>query len=191
MKAAFCANWPLRERSVNSAIVEGGTFRARIEAADIVGEEEARQALSPEERELEEEMRRLLSAWGSPRSQSRILSGEPQFVFVGRPTDDQRKAAIQDSFMKAKADASTVASAIGEPLGAPQAVTVRFGNQAFDDQDRQRATSRGRIEYLQDFVDAVRRDQDSQRRTQETTDQDPANLGLRVFVTASFAMGAK
>ena len=86
-----------------------------------------------------------------------------------------------------------VGEAIGEKLGQPQGVSVRFGDQAFDDNTGGMGMggSRGRIENLQEYVDSFRADRDPGLKEQEATDVDPGNLGIRVYVAASFAMAEK
>jgi hypothetical protein len=72
--------------------------------------------LSPEEQELAEEMAEMMSDHGYG-SGSEAKPGEPQFVFVARISEEDRRQAMTEAFAKAQASAARVAAAAGKELG--------------------------------------------------------------------------
>jgi hypothetical protein len=109
-RAHLTADWTLKAADVEQLLAETFALQEKIKVADVAGVKEAPK-LSPEEEEMQAEMRQMM---GGNQGTS---PGEPQFSFVLKVAADERAKLTAEAFQKAKADAERLAAAAGAKLG--------------------------------------------------------------------------
>ena len=138
--ATVTADWPLSGEGIDQRLIAAEALKTKIEAADVAGLRTPDQ-FTPEENELIEEMEvppgsYPSSAYAQPTGYSPGRYGsswepvleptlsppgvappnQPNFVYVAKITDQQRKAAMAEAFATAKQQASELAGAAGKSI---------------------------------------------------------------------------
>ncbi|MGM0486660.1 MAG: SIMPL domain-containing protein [Planctomycetota bacterium] len=107
------AEWPLEAKTPEEVLRRAESIRQQIKEADLAGSEEEEDELSPEARELAEEMAGMSPGY----DESAVKEGEPVFLFVARVSDADREKAMAEAFAKAREQARSLARAAGVDLG--------------------------------------------------------------------------
>jgi hypothetical protein len=153
-------------------------LEGKIKAADVGGAQEASQ-LSPEEQELLEEMQEGFNAYGNP---SELKPGEPVFAYVSRISDEDRDAALQSAFRKAKDQAALLAKAAGLQLGAVRSLST-YGSNSWNSGHR---NDYARIQRMQMAFGSLDDDNGQAPLGAEAIGTSPTAVKHVITVTASF-----
>ena len=112
------AEWPLADEGPEWLAATVADIQEKVRTADL-GSKKTKQNLSAEERELLEEaqmgMTPIPPYIPSPSMHSSLTG--PEFVYVAKFSDAQRKKALAEAFAKAKSEAAELAAAAGMRLG--------------------------------------------------------------------------
>lgn len=116
------ADWPLPTGGAEELLVAVHGLQKKINDADLGGAKE-KEKLSPEEEELQAEMRQMMSN-AQPGA---AKPGAPTFVFVAEIPEEERAKFMAAAFAKAKASAERTAAAAGRKLDKLTAVESGAG----------------------------------------------------------------
>ncbi len=117
---SLTAERPLEADTPEQLLLRAETIRERVKEAKLAGDD-PEEELSPEEREMLEEMTMMMGRYGEPQRQP----GEPIFFFVARLSPAEREQAMADAFAKAQANAQSLAKAAGMEIGILEGVRRR------------------------------------------------------------------
>lgn len=183
------AEWPLAAEEPEKLLLAAHKLQEKIKAADLAGAKDAAK-LSPEEEELAEEM-----AQSGPFGEEQAEPGAPQFVFVAKISDQERREALAKAFQKAKDHATQVAEAAGAELGP---LVMLSGNPGgghampdgmyYDPYD----SPYGRRAYAQQLMAQMAAEDDGEGAPPlEALGPEPGMLSYRVHVSAVFGLKKK
>lgn len=123
--------WKLTAKTPEDLLKFTHPLQQEIRDADISGMNDA-SALTPEQKELVEEMGDELSNYSRYSSSNEKKPGEPMFLFAAAISEEEQDRALSEAFQKAKAKAGRLAKATGAELGELVSVTSA-GSQGLDD----------------------------------------------------------
>jgi uncharacterized protein YggE len=103
---------PLKQGTIEELIVQSSALRTRIKEADLGGLKDAPK-LSPEEEEVEEEIRGMMNRGGGEE----VKRGEPTFAFIAKIDPADMKKTLAEAYSQAARQARTLAEAAGAELG--------------------------------------------------------------------------
>jgi uncharacterized protein YggE len=116
--STLTAEWPLTMASTEELLEFSKSLQDKIRAADLAGVHEPKK-LTPEEEEVQEEMREMMSDYGEGQPDP----GEPVFLYVAKLSDADREKAMASAFAMAQAEAQRLAQAAGAKLGSLSALS--------------------------------------------------------------------
>ena len=129
---------PLKSGPIEELILQAEAIKTKIKAADLGGLKE-QPKLSPEEEEVEEEMRGMMQ-----RNGEEPKKGEPAIVFIATIQPAEMKKALADAYKKAVEQARTLAEAAGAELGELAAIQSPTLGGDSDDREMRMARYYGR-----------------------------------------------
>ena len=176
------ADWPLAAASQEKLMLLVHDIHEKIKAADLSGGKEA-EKLSPEEEELAEEARQMMSRYGeSPQP-----LGQPTFLFIAEITPQDREKAMAKAFSKAKVQAAELAKAAGVELGGLIGIGGGCsGQNSFGDEGYSPYSNRGLASDVREMIgDSTEESSENNRQAMSTT---PGPLSFKCLVTATFAL---
>jgi uncharacterized protein YggE len=170
---------PLKAATPEELLVAGHELQQKVRAADLGGLKEA-EKLSPQERELMEEM-----GGRDPTETGEPKPGEPSFWYVAPVADADRERALAEAFERARRAATRLARAAGAGLGAVQNL-VDNSSQAGMDMDDQMAMMMRRYPYPMggSRFDTARPEEGKS----EAVGLQPGKVVLRVIISVQFTL---
>jgi hypothetical protein len=175
------ADWPLKGSSAEEMLLVTHALQEKIKGADLGGLKQ--QEKTPQEEEIEEEMRAQGGRYGREEEPKR---GEPAFLFVCKISEAERDQALAEAFGKAKKEAGRYARAAGAQLGALQNLGSQIQNSSAYD---------GGFNDSPYYQPRMRRSQeewgDPNDPGGEAIGSQPTRVTCRISVFASFAVGDK
>jgi uncharacterized protein YggE len=189
--ATLTAQWPLEGKTNEQLFVASHAIQEKIKAADIAGAKEKEETkVSAEEEELEEEAAQAVNRYGEQQTDSR----EPMFVFVATLAKADRKKAMADAFVEAKARAAELAKAAGVELGP--LCGISGGCSAQSNIGRvysYNSYSSDRSEILQQMLSQSEEDEspasDAEQKPDEAVGQNPCALAFTAYAMVSYQIG--
>jgi uncharacterized protein YggE len=173
---AVTAEWPLQGDNIEKLLIEASELQKKIEAADLTGGKKPKKSDSDDESSEEDKAVPSTYApstapytpapaiYGSPFAT--YAPGVPAWDYVARISAQQRKAAMAQAVVKAKARAAELAEAAGTGLGALESVRL--------------AQVTGGTSWSDDAISTVNMYED------ETVGTDPNKLRIAVTVDVCF-----
>ena len=174
--ATLTASWPLAGKGAEEVLHFSHDLQTKIEEADLAGLKEKKE-LSPEEEELAEEAQALMGYAGGGEA----TPGQPQFLFVGRITDEQRDQATRAAFEKAKAQAQRLAKAAGAELGNLASISSQLTQLSADSDYSSYAAAIQMWRQAQFAGGPV----DEEQEAASTT---PGEISVQIVVQTAFAL---
>jgi uncharacterized protein YggE len=174
------AEWKLAAQNTDDLLIEAQELSAKVKSADLIGKQDAKKTLTPEEQELEEERAMLLQQSGqaAPADADNL-----PLMFVSRVSEEERAKLLAEAFGKAKEDATRLAKAAGGALGPIRQLTSAANAQGESDaSERYNEYMYQRRMMGQQMPGAGGED------PAEAVSMTPGKITYRVMVTAAFAM---
>lgn len=189
--ALLKAEWPLSGDEPEKLLVAAHKLQEKIKAADLAGAKEATQ-LSPEEEELAEEMAQSSGHFGE---EEEVEPGTPQFLFVAKISEAERREVLAKAFQRAKDQAAQLAEAAGAELGPlvmlsgdPGAGGPDSSGWAYNPYD-----DYGRRNYMRRLMamQAAQQEDEEGAQVLEAVGPEPGMLSYGVQVNAVFGLKKK
>ncbi len=186
--AELTAQWTLDPGTPEELLLAVHPLQEKIRQADVGGTKQATE-LSPEERELQEELgdQNVADYYGSDGEPK---PGEPDFVFVSYISDDEYDAALAKAFQNARDQAGRLAKAADAQLGAIRSI----GDVGSSGLDWEMYGGYDRYSYNARSYQMMQRIQARARSTEKATEAigpAPGKIKYNVAVSASFNLTAK
>jgi hypothetical protein len=185
VSATLTAQWPLEADSPEKLLVLTQKLQDKIKAADLAGSKEA-EKLSPEEEEVEEEVKQMTS--NRYEGDESASAGQPQFLFVATLPKEERQKLLAEAFTKAKKQAGDLAKAAGVEIGPLVGLSGNcsgqnsYGNEYSYD-------SSGRMAMLRQVMAAQQGGEGADEKEDEAIGNDPAQLRFSGYAQAMFQLG--
>jgi uncharacterized protein YggE len=172
--------WPIAAKTAEEILLESYALKQKIKAAELMGKKEAEQ-LTPEEEEQAAEMAEVARSQGEdPQAGS-----EPQFLFVARITEEERKTAFAEAFAKSQKNGAELAKAAGVELGPLAGLTGQGrGSQSFGEENYGYSSG-----YYQRQMRMQLMGDDPEQQVNEAVAADPEAIMFSFGVNAVFKMG--
>lgn len=177
--STLTATWKLKAKDAEDLLLTVHPLQEKIKSADLAGSKDA-EKLSPEEEEaLAEAEAAPFEMYGSGEE---AKPGEPEFVFVGRISEEDRAAALSEAFKKAQAEAQRLAKAADAGLGRLKSIQdTNYGGGDVEDYTTMSYNPRA---YR--LLQAARGSQGKQDGPLEAIGVEPGLVRYSVNVIASF-----
>jgi hypothetical protein len=180
------ADWPLAGSSGDELLLKSSELSSKIKDADIAGQKNAAANLTPEQQEQLEEQQALaqqaVAMSGEAAGDTAASAGGAKITYVATLTDAEHAKAYADAFAGAKSQAQLLAKAAGAELGslrqlAAQTTMTAEAAASGNDYSAYVALLSGRSGAAGTEVSPT-----------EAVGTQPSNVGVRVTVTAAFAL---
>jgi len=175
LKCMLVAELPLTGKTPEEILKESHTLKQNIKAADFSAKKEA---MTPEEEELMEEMEGMMSRYGDDSDSD----DEPRILYVANIPEAESQKAYAEAFAQARKNGEFLATAAGVKLGT----LMQFSGSVVNNQRSMMGYNYSRQDYY--LMELLAGSQNTLGAKQEVLAVTPDPMELVFYVHAVFMM---